>query len=151
MFLDSYALSGEPIGYAGLEWGSGIESAKDMVFKQQDPDNPDIFIYANSQETFLWHGIFLDRIDYVFNKGKFCSVLLFAKGPEKANTLKSKLYELYGNAWAMSGVATLAEWRGDKTDIRFTYATDKEETIVQFLSKEYGQSGDMSRGDRQHQ
>lgn len=133
-----FAFPNEPDGYSGIKWGTPIESLDNMVFKQKDKGNKDILIYIKKDETYLWEGLKLDRVDYVFYRGKFCQVNLYVKGPEKAQALKYQLFKLCGDALSILGMDTNASWEGNTTEIVYIATTKFKDATVWFYSKEFG-------------
>ncbi len=92
----------EPDGFAGIKWGTEFSEVKsDMVETKSisDPAKPDekITIYYTRKGEVLKIGeARLDKIEYVFWKGRFAQVRITATGPENWDHLKKSLFEKYG-------------------------------------------------------
>jgi hypothetical protein len=127
----------EPDGFAGIKWGTEFSEVKsDMVESRSisDPAEPDvkIKIYYTPQADNLKMGeAQLDKIEYVFWRGKFAEVRINVTGPENFNHLKKFLFEKYGTVDKSRGVYF---WDGSVTQIALRYDEPTKPSLLTIAS-----------------
>ena len=116
----------EPDGFTGIKWGTPFSELKpDMVESKSisDPAEPNakIKIYYTKKGDHLELGeTKLDKIEYVFWKGKFAEARISATGHENFDRLKKFLFDKYGtvdkfqNAYSWDGTVTQIALRYDE-------------------------------------
>lgn len=114
----------EPDGFAGINWGTQFSEVKsDMVESRSisDPSEPDVKIkiyYTKKWDNLKMGEAQLDRIEYVFWRGKFAEARITATGAENFNQLKKFLFEKYGTVNKSQGAYS---WDGSITQIFLKY------------------------------
>jgi hypothetical protein len=110
----------EPDGFAGIKWGASFSEVKsDMVESGSitDPVEPNVKtkVYFTKKGDPLKLGeAQLDKIEYVFWRGKFAEARINATGPENFDRLKTFLFEKYGTVNKSQGAYF---WDGTVTQI----------------------------------
>ena len=116
----SFKPNSEPDGFAGIRWNTPRSEVKsDMAESSSisDPAEPNvkIKIYYTQQGDPLELGeAKLDRVEYVFWRGKFAEARISATGPENFDRLKKFLFEKYGTVNKSQGAYF---WNGSITQI----------------------------------
>jgi hypothetical protein len=110
----------EPDGFAGIKWGTPfVEVKSDMVEARSisDPAEPNVKIkiyYIKKGDQLKLGEAQLDKMEYVFWRGKFAEARISATGPENFDRLKNFLFEKYGTANKSQGAYF---WDGSVTQI----------------------------------
>jgi hypothetical protein len=92
----------EPDGFAGIKWGAPFSEVKsDMAESRSisDPAEPNVktkIYYTRKGDPLKLGEAQLDKIEYVFWRGKFAEARINATGPENFGRLKTFLFEKYG-------------------------------------------------------
>jgi hypothetical protein len=121
----SFKPNSEPDGFAGIKWGTEFSGANSDMVELRSITNPaepnvKIKIYYSKKTDHLKMGeAQLDKIEYVFWKGKFAEVRISATGPENFNHLKKALFENYGTVDKTS--QGTYPWHGNVTQIDLRY------------------------------
>jgi len=128
----------EPDGFSGIKWGTEFSEVKsDMVELRSisDPAKPDekITIYYTRRGDELRMGeAQLDRIEYVFWKGKFAEARITATGPGNSDHLKKFLFERYGTLdRPFQGAYS---WDGSVTQIALRYDDRTQTSLLRIAS-----------------
>jgi hypothetical protein len=114
----------EPNGFAGIKWGTEFSETKsDMVElgSTSDPAEPNVKIkifYTKKGDDLKMGEAQLDKMEYVFWRGKFAEVRINATGPENFDRLKKFLFEKYGTVNKFQGAYS---WEGSITRIALRY------------------------------
>jgi hypothetical protein len=114
----------EPDGFAGIKWSTPFSEVKsDMVESRSisDPAEPNVKIkiyYIKKGDPLEWGEAKLDKIEYVFWRGKFAEARISATGPENFDRLKKFLFEKYGTVNQSQGAYF---WNGSVTQIFLKY------------------------------
>jgi hypothetical protein len=114
----------EPDGFAGIKWGTPFSEVKsDMVESRSisDPAEPNVKIkiyYTQKGDKLKLGGAQLDKMEYVFWRGKFAEIRIAATGVENFNQLKTFLFEKYGTVNKSQGAYF---WDGSVTQIVLKY------------------------------
>ena len=114
----------EPDGFAGIKWGAPFSEVKsDMVESRSisDPAEPNVKIkihYTQKGDPLKMGEAQLDKIEYVFWRGKFAEARINATGPENFDRLKTFLLEKYGTVNQSQGAYF---WDGSVTQIFLKY------------------------------
>lgn len=114
----------EPDGFAGIKWGTEFSEVKsDMVELRStsDPAEPNVKIkiyYAKKGDNLKMEEAQLDKIEYVFWKGKFAEARIDATGPENFDRLKKFLFEKHGTVNKLQGAYC---WEGSITRVALRY------------------------------
>jgi len=120
----SFKPNSEPDGFAGIKWGTPFSEVKsDMAESRSisDPAEPNvkIKIYYTKKEDRLELGeAKLDKIEYVFWRGKFAEARISATGPGNFDRLSRFLSERYGTVNKSQGAYF---WDGSITQIFLKY------------------------------
>jgi hypothetical protein len=114
----------EPDGFAGIKWGTEFSETKsDMVElgSTSDPAETNVKIkifYTKKGDDLKMGETQLDKMEYVFWRGKFAEVRINATGPENFDRLKKFLFEKYGTVNKFQGASS---WEGSITRIALRY------------------------------
>jgi hypothetical protein len=114
----------EPDGFAGIKWGTLFSEVKSDMEESRsisDPAEPNvkIKIYYTKKGDHLELGeTQLDKIEYVFWRGKFSEARINATGSENFDRLKTFLFEKYGTVNKSQGAYF---WDGGVTQIFLKY------------------------------
>jgi hypothetical protein len=114
----------EPDGFAGIKWGAEFSEVKsDMVELRStnDPAEPNVKIkiyYTKKGDDLKMGEAQLDKMEYVFWRGKFAEVRINTTGPENFDRLKKFLFEKYGTVNKFQGAYS---WEGSITRIALRY------------------------------
>ena len=113
----------EPDGFAGIKWGAEFSDVKlDMVELRStnDPAEPNvkIKIYYTQKGDLKMGEALVDKIEYVFWRGKFAEARITATGPENFDRLKKILFDKYGTVNKFQGAYS---WEGSITRIALRY------------------------------
>jgi hypothetical protein len=114
----------EPDGFAGIKWGAEFSEVKsDMVELRStnDPAEPNVKIkiyYTKKGDDLKMGEAQLDKMEYVFWRGKFAEVRINTTGPENFDRLEKFLFEKYGTVNKFQGAYS---WDGSITRIALRY------------------------------
>ena len=114
----------EPDGFAGIKWGtefSEVKSAMVELGSISDPAEPSVKIkiyYTKKGDNLKMGEAQLDKMEYVFWRGKFAEARINATGPENFDRLKKFLFEKYGTVTKFQGAYS---WEGSVTRIALRY------------------------------
>ena len=120
----SFKPNSEPDGFADIKWGTEVSEVKsDMVelMSISDPAEPNVKIkiyYTKKGDDLKMGEARLDKIEYVFWRGKFAEGRINATGPENFDRLKKFLFEKYGSVNKFQGAYS---WGGSVTRIALRY------------------------------
>jgi hypothetical protein len=129
----------EPDGFAGIKWSTPFSEIKsDMVESQSisDPAEPDVKIkvyYTRKGDGLKLGEAQLDRIEYVFWRGKFAEARITAAGPENFDALRKFLFEKYGTVDKFQGAYS---WDGTSTQIALRYNEPTKTSLLLIASTE---------------
>ncbi len=129
----------EPDGFAGIKWSTPFSELKsDMVESKSisDPAEPDVKIkiyYTRKADTLKIGEAHLDKIEYVFWKGKFAEARITAVGPENFDALRKFLFEKYGTVDRFQGAYS---WDGASTQIALRYNEPAKTSLLLIASTE---------------
>jgi len=114
----------DPDGFDGIKWGTLFSEIKsDMAESRSisDPAEPNVKIkiyYTQRGDPLTLGDAQLDKIEYVFWRGKFAEARINASGPENFDRLKKFLFEKYGTVNKSQGAYF---WDGSVTQIFLKY------------------------------
>jgi hypothetical protein len=114
----------EPDGFAGMKWGTEFSEVKsDMaeLRSTSDPAEPNVKIkiyYTKKGDDLRMGEVQLDKIEYVFWRGKFAEARIDATGSENFDRLKKFLFEKYGTVNKFQGAYS---WEGSIARIALRY------------------------------
>jgi hypothetical protein len=114
----------EPDGFDGIKWGTPFSEVKsDMVESRSisDPAEPNVKIkiyYTKKGDHLKLGEAQLDKMEYVFWRGKFAEARINATGPENFDRLNKFLFEKYGMVNKSQGAYF---WDGSVTQIFLKY------------------------------
>jgi hypothetical protein len=127
----------EPDGFAGIKWGTEFSEVKSEMVESRsisDPAEPDVKIkiyYTQKADNLKMGEAQLDKIEYVFWRGKFAEVRINATGPEDFNHLKKFLFEKYGTVNKSRGAYF---WDGSVTQIALRYEEPTKPSLLTIAS-----------------
>jgi hypothetical protein len=127
----------EPDGFDGIKWGTPFSEVKsDMVESRSisDPAEPNVKIkiyYTKSGDPLKLGDAQLDKIEYVFWRGKFAEARINATGPENFDRLMKFLFEKYGTVNKSQGAYF---WDGSVTQIFLKYDESAKPFLLTFAS-----------------
>jgi len=127
----------EPDGFAGIKWGTPFSEVKsDMVELNSisDPSEPDVKIkisYARQRDALKLEEVQLDKMEYVFWRGKFAEARITAAGPENFDALRKFLFEKYGTVNKFQGAYS---WDGTVTQIALRYNEPTKTSLLLIAS-----------------
>jgi len=128
----------EPDGFAGIKWGAEFSEVKSAMVEMRsisDPAKPDekvTIYYTKKGDNFRIGEARLDKIEYVFWKGRFAEVHITATGPENWDHLKKSLFEKYGSVDKPSQGADC--WDGSLTRIALRYDKPSKTSLLTVAS-----------------
>jgi len=120
----SFKPNSEPDGFAGIKWGTPFSEVKSEMAESRsisDPAEPNVKIkiyYTQKGDPLEFGEAKLDKIEYVFWRGKFAEARISATGPENVDRLKKFLFEKYGMVNKSQGAYF---WDGSVTQIFLKY------------------------------
>ena len=127
----------EPDGFVGIKWGTSFSEVKsDMVESRSisDPAEPNVKIkiyYTQKGDHLKLGEAELDKIEYVFWRGKFAEARISAIGPENFDRLKKFLFEKYGTVNKSQGAYF---WDGSVTRISLRYDEPTKASLLSIAS-----------------
>jgi len=136
-FTSGFKANSEPDGFAGIKWGTEFSEVKsDMVESRSisDPSEPDVRIkvyYTQKGDNLKMGEAQLDKIEYVFWRGKFAEARITATGPENFDHLKKFLFEKYGTVDKFQGAYS---WDGSVTQIALRYDESTKTSLLLIAS-----------------
>ncbi|MBA7519295.1 hypothetical protein ES705_11373 [subsurface metagenome] len=95
-FAGNFKPSSEPSGFRGIKWGTDIKTLKDMKYSRTDPDCGGIKVYTRKDDDLHIGAAKLERIEYHFWRGKFCSLWIIMKGQVNYHALRDVCLEKFG-------------------------------------------------------
>ena len=128
----------EPDGFAGIKWGTEFSEVKSYMVEMgstSDPAEPNLKIkifYTKKGDDLKIGEARLDKIEYVFWRGKFAEVQIAAAGPENFNHLKKFLFEKYGTV--EKSTQGLYSWNGPVTRIALRYDEPTKTSLLTISS-----------------
>ncbi len=132
-----YKPNSEPDGFGGITWRTQFSEVKsDMVELRStnDPAEPNVKIkiyYTKRGDSLKMGTAQLDKIEYVFWRGKFAEVRISAAGPENFDGLKQFLFEKYGAVDKFQGAYS---WDGAVTRISLRYDEPTKASLLSIAS-----------------
>ncbi len=133
----SFKPNSEPDGFGGIKWGTEFSEVKsDMVESKviTDPAQPDVKItiyYIKKGDDLKMGEAQLDKIEYVYWRGKFAEVRIRATGPENFNHLKKFLFDKYGTTDKRQGAYF---WDGSVTQVTLRYDESPKISLLTIAS-----------------
>jgi hypothetical protein len=127
----------EPDGFAGIKWSTPFSEVKsDMVESRSisDPAEPNVKIkiyYTKKGDHLKLGEVQLDKIEYVFWRGKFAEARISAIGAENFDRLKKFLFEKYGAVNKSQGAYF---WDGSVTQIFLKYDEPPKPFLLTIVS-----------------
>lgn len=127
----------EPDGFAGIKWSTPFSEIKsDMVESNSisDPAEPDVKIkiyYTRRADSLKMGEAQLNRIEYVFWRGKFAEARITATGSDNFDALKKFLFEKYGAVDQFQGAYS---WDGTITQIALRYNESTKTALLLIAS-----------------
>jgi hypothetical protein len=124
MSTSGFKSNSEPDGFAGIKWGTEFSEVKsDMVELRStsDPAEPNVKIkiyYTKKGDNLKMGEAQVDKIEYVFWRGKFAEARMTAIGSENFDRLKKFLFEKYGTVNKFQGAFS---WEGSIARIALRY------------------------------
>jgi len=118
--INSFAFQNEPDGFRGIKWGTKIGTLKDMV---KAGGTGDQIMYTKINDKLQIGNAELERIGYLFWKGKLCSVSIPTKGHSNWTALKKVLFLKFGDGKQQNEHIEKYSWGNlsGKTLILFEY------------------------------
>jgi hypothetical protein len=127
----------EPDGFAGLRWGTAFSEVKSEMVESRsisDPAEPDVKIkiyYIKKGDNLRMEEAQLDKIEYVYWRGKFAEARITATGPENFSQLKKFLFDKYGTVDKFQGGYF---WDGSVTQIALRYDEPTKTSLLTIAS-----------------
>jgi hypothetical protein len=127
----------EPDGFASIKWSTPFSEVKsDMVESRSisDPAEPNVKIkiyYTKKGDLLKLGEAQLDKMEYVFWRGKFAEARMSAIGPENFDRLKKFLFENYGTVNKSQGAYF---WDGSVTQIFLKYDDPPKPFLLTIVS-----------------
>lgn len=123
----------EPDGFRGIKWGTSLSSLSGMQYYKTDPSYGGMSVYLSKGDELLIGAAKLDRIEYNFWKGKFCSVKILTKGFENWEGLKQAVFEKIGKGFQLNRY--LYSYAGKQTEMLMSYVETTKSGGVWLSSK----------------
>ena len=133
----SFKPDSEPDGFAGIKWNTPFSEVKsDMAESRSisDPAEPNVKIkiyYTKKGDPLELGGAKLDKIEYVFWRGKFAEARISATGAENFDRLSKFLFEKYGTVNKSQGAYF---WDGRVTQIFLKYDEASKSLLLTIAS-----------------
>ncbi len=127
----------EPDGFAGIKWGTPFSEAKSDMEEMRstsDPAEPNVKIkiyYTKKGDRLILGEAQLDKIEYVFWRGKFAEVRIDARGAQTFDRLNKFLFEKYGAVGKSQGAYS---WDGTVTQIVLRYHEPDQTSLLLIAS-----------------
>ena len=111
----------EPDGFRGIKWGTHISNLKGMEYVRTDPSFGGVKVYRRKGDVLQIGSAKLDRIEYGFWKGRFCSVYIYTSGNVNWSGLKEAVFEKFGKGYQPNEFIERYDWLGTKTLMELEY------------------------------
>lgn len=137
----AWAFDKEPDGFRGIKWGTSINDYKGMVLIETDGDTK---FYKKKGDKLSIGEAELNKITYIFYKGKFYSVFIKYEGIGNFDKLKETFTSQYGAPNQPNQYMDDYYWYGDKVDISFSFTqvTDKGYVLTSYTPIEQEREAD---------
>jgi hypothetical protein len=123
-----YGMEKEPEGFAGIDWGTDIDTLNDMKLVQEKGE---IRLYLRLNDKGSIEKAEARRADYFFYKDRLAAVRILFNGITSFNDLKLALTEEHGEAQCQNDLLNEFVWKGELVVIVFKYIeTTKKGHIV---------------------
>ena len=113
-----YGMENEPEGFAGIDWGTDIDTLKDMKLVQEKGE---ISRYLRLNDKESTRKAEARRADYFFYKDRLAAVRIPFNGITTFNDLKLALTEEHGEAQYQNDLLNKFVWKGEYVVIVFKY------------------------------
>ena len=133
---DDYKPGSEPDGFRSIKWGADISSLEGMEYFRTDPGYGGIKIYTKEKDNLQIGSANLIRIEYLFWRGKFCSVWVYTKGSTNWYGLKEAVFEKFGKGYQKNQFIEAYTWFGKITWMRLEYSEFSKEGKLRMVSRE---------------
>ena len=115
--FEAIAFQNEPDGFRGIKWGTNIKNLRDM---QLYGDFGDEKFYTRKNDKLKIGEAKLEKITYIFNKGRLGGVMICFTSASNASIIKETLTQHYGENFFTPPAEILA-WNGRNVFISFSY------------------------------
>lgn len=78
--INNFKPGSDPDGFRGIKWGTDIRTLCGMKYFRTDESYGGIEVYIRENDELKIGDATLERIEYVFWRGKFCAVGIYTKG-----------------------------------------------------------------------
>jgi len=122
-FNPAWAYENEPKEFRGINWGAPIGGVSDMVLVL---DGGALKAYVRKGDEMAFGEARIDRIHYVFYKGRFYCVHVEFTGASNFNKMRKALVDWYGPGEERRSPEQSYYWIGGTASIALTYRESAE-------------------------
>ena len=130
----------EPEGFRGIKWGTDLSSlgkvAESLKEIRTDLSFGGVDIYLRRGDELTLDGVDLERIEYLFWRGQFCGVRLYAKGYSDFLALKEAMFARFGPGYQSNKFIERYIWLGKITSLFLRYNGFSREGTLSMTSSE---------------
>ena len=119
---NDFKVGSEPAGFRDIKWGTHLSRIEGLE-QYGEPGANGVQSYLRRGEELEIGGVFADRIQYRFWKGKFCAADVFMRGATYWDIFKRSVFERYGEVEQSESTDKKEEtysWDGRKKEILLT-------------------------------
>ncbi len=109
------AFPGEPDGFRGIPWNTGVESLPGLIEAGGGADTGRVRVYRRENEDLTFGRARLDSIFYEFREGRFFRVQIRVTDIYNFLLLRDALFHLHGPGRELSPRAERYEWYGERS------------------------------------
>ena len=124
----------ESHGFRDIKWNTAISELKNMEYYASSPIYSEIKFYERKGDSLRMGPAELDRILYIFWKGRFRGVLITTQGSHHWETLRRACYEEFGKATKPNRDVEQYVWDGHTSRICLRYSRILNRGILHIYS-----------------
>ena len=125
-------------GFRGIEWNAQLDSIKGTF--NPVSENNSRKTYTRKGDDMTMYGVKLASIEYTFDKGALCEVMVKAKGEDNWNKLRDGLVADFGRSDSYR-IYTIYNRSGGTTIIDAIYDKDSDSAQIKFTAPGYFYGG----------
>jgi hypothetical protein len=129
----------EPDGFRGIKWETHVSKVKGIQNKDNVYSYGDI-TYTRKNDNLEIAGAKVEKIRYLFTKGKFTGVSIEFKNNDNFNSIKEQFFKEYGTPNHFNNSTAIHEefmWKGKKTLIRLFYLKSHGNGSIDIFPSKY--------------
>jgi hypothetical protein len=94
--VNHFKSGGEPDGFGDIKWETELSTLKDMKLSRVDPSYGGIHVYLSLGEPPRIGKVELNKVEFLFWKGKLIGVSIIAEGASECQSLKEAVFDVFG-------------------------------------------------------